>query len=210
MGSQLEFRKGNRPSLLQQVVDSIIAAIEERRRIRHLAFHDELTGLPNRYLFADRLAQALERARRTSERFAVLYVDVDRFKHVNDGFGHLAGDALLQHVASCLAATLRAGDTVARLGGDEFALVLHGVGDKADAQGAIDRIHEALRLPVAIDGNALSASCSIGYSIYPDDGVDANALLKRADLTMYACRRRNRAGGSLPAACTAVPCREDR
>lgn len=209
MGSQFEFRKGNRPSLLQQVVDSIIAAIEERRRIRHLAFHDELTGLPNRYLFADRLSQALERARRTSERFAVLYVDVDRFKHVNDGFGHLAGDALLRHVGNCLAATLRAGDTVARLGGDEFALVLQDVSGPEPVEGAIERMHEALRLPVSIEGNRVSVSCSIGYSIYPEDGVEATALLKRADLIMYACRRRNRAGGALPAGCSASPCKED-
>jgi diguanylate cyclase (GGDEF)-like protein len=180
--------------LLKQSMGVIARAKRRRKHIEHRAFHDELTGLPNRYLFSDRLEQALAQAHhRRPCSFAVAFIDIDRFKIVNDAFGHGAGDELLRHIAACLTATLRAGDTAARLGGDEFVLLLVDVSDAAVVHREIDRINTALRQPVSIDGHYLAPSCSIGVSFFPQDGVDARSLLKRADAAMYAKKNAGRA-----------------
>lgn len=182
-GSGMQFPR------LKQTVATILAARQRRRQIVYRAFYDELTGLPNRYLFVDRLDQALARRPRQTPGFAVIYVDVDHFKAVNDQFGHWAGDELLKHVGVCLTATLRAGDTVARLGGDEFALLLLDVCDAGRVGAAIDRLHDALRHPARIDGRDLAVSCSIGFSLFPQDGIDAVRLLRQADTSMYLHKR---------------------
>lgn len=173
-----------RLTLLQRPMRAINTLLARRQQIRYRAFYDELTGLPNRYLFMDRLGQMLARAQRHPPGFTLVYLDVDDFKAVNDGFGHCVGDALLRHVGACLAAGLRSGDTAARLGGDEFALLLD-MDDASTVRAAIHRLEDALRRPVSIDDRQLAVSCSIGFSIYPHDGEDASMLLRRADIAMY-------------------------
>jgi len=176
-------------TMLKQTMTAFMAARERRRQILYRAFHDELTGLPNRYSFRDRLEEALAGRRAPSKGFAVIYVDVDRFKVVNDQFGHSAGDELLKHVGACLAATLRAGDTAARVGGDEFALLLLDVGDTSQVDAAVHRLHDALRHPARIDDRNVMVSCSIGFSLFPQDGSDAHRLLHQADMSMYRHKR---------------------
>ena len=180
-------------NLLKQSIAAIATAGRQRELIQHRAFYDELTGLPNRYLFGDRLEQALARAHRRPCGFAVAFIDIDRFKMVNDVCGHCVGDKLLRHIGACLTSTLRAGDTAARFGGDEFVLLLLDLSDVAVANGAIERLDTALRQPVRIDGHDLAPSCSIGVSVFPQDGADAHSLLKQADVAMYAQKNTGRA-----------------
>ncbi|MNU95720.1 Response regulator PleD [compost metagenome] len=171
--------------------------VEQRRlmeqEMRHLAMHDMLTGLPNRALFMDRLESAHHRATRHGGMFALVYVDVDRFKEVNDTWGHAAGDAMLVELAARLRGTLRENDTVARLGGDEFALVLEELEDMQDAERLLERVRAALLSPMQYlrDGEeiALSVSASIGLAAYPADGAEVDALLHAADQAMYLIKR---------------------
>ncbi len=152
------------------------------------AVTDALTGLPNRRLFADRAEQAVLRAHRTGERTAVMIVDLDRFKEVNDTLGHEAGDLMLREVARRLRAALRASDTIARLGGDEFAVLLPSVSGAAGAEIVAGVLSEALRPPVEIDGIQLDIEASIGIALHPDHGEDASELLQRADVAMYRAK----------------------
>ncbi|KRG63213.1 histidine kinase [Stenotrophomonas humi] len=171
--------------------------VEQRRlmeqEMRHLAMHDMLTGLPNRALFMDRLESAHHRATRHGGMFALVYVDVDRFKAVNDTWGHAAGDAMLVELAARLRSTLRENDTVARLGGDEFALVLEELEDMQDAERLLERVRAALLSPMRYlrDGEEieLSVSASIGLAAYPADGAEVGALLHAADQAMYLIKR---------------------
>ena len=172
--------------------------IEQRKQMeqemRHLAMHDMLTGLPNRALFMDRLESAHHRASRHNGMFALVYVDVDRFKDVNDTWGHGAGDAMLVELAARLRGTLRENDTVARLGGDEFALVLEELDDISDAHRLLERLGKALEVPMCYrlrDGEdvALTIAASIGLAAYPADGAEVNALLHAADQAMYLTKR---------------------
>jgi len=171
--------------------------VEQRKlmeqEMRHLAMHDMLTGLPNRVLFMDRLESAHHRAVRHGGMFALVYVDVDRFKEVNDTWGHAAGDAMLVELATRLRSTLRENDTVARLGGDEFALVLEELEDMHDAERLLERVRAALLSPMPYlhDGEAinLSVSASIGLAAYPADGAEVDALLHAADQAMYLIKR---------------------
>jgi diguanylate cyclase (GGDEF)-like protein len=160
-------------------------AREARQRIEHLAHHDTLTALPNRRLFQDRLEQALARWRRHGDRLALHLIDLDRFKEINDGFGHAAGDALLRETAQRMRDCLRDADTLARIGGDEFAVVQTDIGRTADAAALAERLCEALRPPLLIAGKSLRPSGSIGIALVPDDGIDAAALLRHADLALY-------------------------
>jgi len=162
-------------------------ALEEQ--LRHQAFHDVLTGLANRSLFRDRLAHALARASRGALPTAVLYLDIDDFKAVNDRLGHAEGDRLLVLVGERLVAATRAGDTVARLGGDEFAVIAEET-DPADAQAAADRILKTLADPFDLDGRETAVRGSIGIAIHDADGADADELLRRADIAMYAAKAR--------------------
>jgi len=152
------------------------------------AVTDPLTGLPNRRLLRDRVAQALLRARRTGETVAVMIIDLDDFKDVNDTLGHHAGDELLTLLAGRLRSALRAGDTVARLGGDEFAVLLPSVADEAAARGVAAALHAAIAEPVALAGLTLDTHASIGIALFPDHADDGDGLLQRADVAMYQAK----------------------
>ena len=167
----------------------IAAQKAHEAELEFLASHDALTGLPNRVLLRDRLEQALAQARRRGQRVAVAYLDLDGFKHVNDQHGHELGDRLLQHLAGCMRASLREGDTIARLGGDEFAAVLVDLGEHSAFVPFVNRLLEVISCPVSIDGIALEVSASIGVSIFPQpDEVDADQLLRQADQAMYQAK----------------------
>jgi len=171
--------------------------ITERKRRedeeRFLAYHDTLTGLPNRRLLDDRLGQALHLARRRNARLAVMLVDLDDFKRVNDARGHRAGDAVLREVAARLAACVRKADTLARQGGDEFVVVIPDLTQVADCEVVADKILHALRAPLRADGEEFQLGASVGISLYPADAGDGEALLRNADAAMY---RAKRAGGN--------------
>ena len=159
-----------------------------REQLEHLALHDPLTGLPNRALLLDRLDQAIRAARREESGAALLLMDLDRFKEVNDRFGHPAGDELLRQVASRLRASVREVDTVARLGGDEFAIVLPGAA--LIAAGRVARtVRRSLETPFASHGELLDVQPSVGVALVPDHGEDADTLLRRADIAMYVAKR---------------------
>jgi diguanylate cyclase (GGDEF)-like protein len=154
-------------------------------KLHHLAHHDALTGLPNRMLLQDRLTQAIELARRQGRRFAVLFMDLDRFKKINDSLGHAIGDQLLQSVAQRLSVCVRHSDTLGRQGGDEFVVLLSNIMHAEDAALIAQNILGALAVPHLINHHELCISASIGIGIYPDDGQDAETLLKSADSAMY-------------------------
>ncbi|MDQ5904646.1 MAG: hypothetical protein QG592_1142 [Pseudomonadota bacterium] len=154
-------------------------------QIAYQAYHDVLTDLPNRALFRDRLGLAIMQAKRNSRELAVLFVDLDRFKIVNDSLGHLNGDLLLQEVASRLKLCLRQGDTLARHGGDEFTLVLPDITDRSDARHVADKVLDAVHQPFHLDGNEVYVSASIGIAIYPDHGATGEQLVRNADIAMY-------------------------
>ena len=160
--------------------------------IRHLAFHDALTGLPNRALLRERLDHAIERARREREGLALMFMDLDRFKAVNDQLGHGAGDLLLQLVAQRVKGHLRGTDTLARLGGDEFVVLLENTSDVDVCTRLAGKIIAALSEPIDLNGHLAQIGASIGISIFPADGVDVESLLKRADLAMYAAKSEGR------------------
>lgn len=182
----------------QLVVSSIEAhkQIEQietaKNKLHHLAHHDALTGLPNRTLLQDRLNQAIETARRQGRRFAVLFIDLDQFKHINDSLGHAVGDQLLQSVSQCLKGCIRHSDTVSRYGGDEFVVLLAHIRQAEDAALIAQNMLKALMVPHHIDQNEVNISGSIGIGIYPDDGQDAEALLKNADIAMYHAKESGR------------------
>lgn len=162
------------------------------RELSALALYDALTGLPNRLLLDERMDQAVSQAERSSDFFALLFVDLDRFKPVNDSLGHRVGDLLLQSVAKRLAASVRAVDTVARTGGDEFVVLLSGIGDPKDAGMVSRKILDELSHPFFIEGHEITTSSSIGISIYPTDGKDVNVLKINADRAMYFAKRNGR------------------
>ena len=161
----------------------------QEQRIEHLAHHDVLTGLPNRLLFQERLRLTVEQADRLGQSVAVLFIDLDRFKTINDSLGHHVGDGLLQSVAARLVQTIRAGDTVSRLGGDEFVIILNGI-DSADEVAHLieQRLIPLIREPHQIDGVNLYVSCSVGVAIFPDDGRDLDELMRHADGAMYMAK----------------------
>jgi len=161
---------------------------ESEEQLRFLAYHDPLTGLPNRALFQDRLAHSLSSATRREERVALLFLDLDHFKFVNDSLGHSAGDIVLKEVGRRLERCARNNDTVARLGGDEFVVVLTAVRDITDAVMAADRIKREIAAELTVQGTLLSTTCSIGMSIFPDDGRDCETLLKHADIALFSAK----------------------
>jgi diguanylate cyclase len=155
---------------------------------KHASMHDALTGLPNRRVFVRHLEAALARAKEVSGRVAVLVIDLDDFKRVNDTLGHAAGDVLLQFVAERLQANMRAGDTLARLGGDEFAAILPDVPDRAIAERLAQELATAARVGTEFQGHRLAIDASVGLSLYPDDGLDETRLYALADRAMYASK----------------------
>ncbi|MEN8179968.1 MAG: EAL domain-containing protein [Pseudomonadota bacterium] len=162
--------------------------IQKQESLDHLAHHDTLTGLPNRLLFFDRLEQALHVAHRNTSRLALLFIDIDHFKEINDSLGHSLGDKLLKAVSRRLESNIREDDTVARLGGDEFTVIIGNLIENRFAGKLAQKLIDCLRSPINIDGQDFSITASIGISIYPDDGADSEALLKNADAAMYRAK----------------------
>lgn len=174
------------------VFRDVSAARAQAQRMAHLAHHDSLTNLPNRVLLRDRLTQALSLADRHRHKVSVLFVDVDRFKPINDELGHEVGDRLLQLVAERLTSSVRASDTVSRVGGDEFVVVLPQLEHAHAAVVSAEKILRAVRGPYGIDSHELEVTASVGIATYPDDGRDAMALLRHADRAMYAVKEAGR------------------
>jgi diguanylate cyclase (GGDEF)-like protein/PAS domain S-box-containing protein len=160
----------------------------QMRRIEYQALHDALTDLPNRTLFGDRAEQALLTAQRDGSGFAVMLIDLDRFKEVNDTLGHPSGDLLLREIARRLRRALRESDTVARLGGDEFGVVAPGLSDGATARAFADKLREELAQPVVVGGLTIEVEASVGIAIYPDHGEDVETLTRHADVSMYVSK----------------------
>ncbi|MBI2306046.1 MAG: diguanylate cyclase [Rhodocyclales bacterium] len=167
------------------VTSDITLRVEAEERYRHLAYHDTLTRLPNRRLLTDRLDQAIRGASRRGNRIALLLLDLDGFKQINDRHGHAAGDRVLETVAARLRETVRDADTVARLGGDEFVVLLHEVGDVGDAATVAEKIHARVSEPIWDGEYIYSVGTSIGISVFPEHGDTPDALLHRADRAMY-------------------------
>ena len=161
-------------------------------KIEHLAYHDALTNLPNRALFIDRLGQVLAQGSRENNQAAVLFADLDRFKTINDTLGHAVGDELLRHVATRLREVLREGDTVARLGGDEFVILLPRIQNARDAAQVATKAVAIMSVPFSVHGHELHVSTSLGVSLYPRDGEDAETLLKHADTALYQAKNLGR------------------
>jgi diguanylate cyclase (GGDEF)-like protein/PAS domain S-box-containing protein len=161
-------------------------------RVQFLAYYDALTGLPNRTLLQDRLAKALAAARRQKHKVAVLFLDIDRFKDINDSLGHSVGDLLLRKIAERLKTWGREQDTVARLSGDEFVITLTHVKDVPDAAVATERLMDALTAEFIVDGQSLSIGCSVGISLFPEHGTDCETLIKNADAAMYSAKNDGR------------------
>jgi diguanylate cyclase (GGDEF)-like protein/PAS domain S-box-containing protein len=174
------------------VFHDISAAQEMTLRMAHLAQHDFLTNLPNRVLLNDRVAQAIRHAERHHDSIAILFLDLDNFKHVNDSLGHIVGDRLLQSVARRLCASVRSSDTVSRQGGDEFVVLVPENRHAVDATRTAEKIIAALAEPHRIDGYELHVTTSIGISVFPADGEDAETLIKNADTAMYQAKERGR------------------
>ena len=167
------------------------ALVAQAELNEHQALHDALTGLANRTLFRDRIDHAVRTARRTDGQVAVMLMDLDRFKEINDSLGHAAGDELLVELGSRLEAALRASDTVARLGGDEFGVLLPDATVPDDVLRVVDRMQAAIEEPVTVSGLPLSLEASIGIALFPDDGEDVETLLQRADVAMYQAKEEN-------------------
>jgi diguanylate cyclase (GGDEF)-like protein/PAS domain S-box-containing protein len=174
------------------VVRDITERTYAEEQIKHLAYHDALSGLPNRLLFKDRLTVAISHAQRDRTKLAVLFLDLDRFKVINDSLGHNIGDQLLQAVAARVQSCVRESDTVARLGGDEFTVLLAHLPQGEDAALVAQKIIDAVRYPFHIEGREFFMTTSIGISLYPDDGVDAESLIKNADTAMYQAKEQGR------------------
>ena len=184
-------REGN-PVRYAAIYRDITEVRSKDENIRHLAFHDALTGLPNRVLLHERLGHAIERAKREHVGIAVMFMDLDRFKAVNDELGHGAGDLLLQLVSQRVKNLLRASDTLARLGGDEFVVLLENASDVDASTRLAGKIVAAISEPIDLNGHTVQIGASIGISIFPTDGADPENLLKRADLAMYAAKSEGR------------------
>jgi len=166
--------------------------LEKQQHLDHLAHHDQLTGLPNRLYLAAHLPGAIDDARRDGAILAVLFLDLDRFKHINDSRGHETGDKLLKAVAQRIRATVRSEDVVVRMGGDEFIVILKSVRDSNQVNETAARINEALSGPVMVDGRPLVTTVSIGVSLYPRDGANMGELLRHSDTAMYQAKDRGR------------------
>lgn len=164
-----------------------------------MAHHDELTGLPNRSLLLDRFNQAVAQGARQGKQVALLFVDLDGFKSVNDRFGHTAGDRLLQQVAKRLTACIRACDTVCRFGGDEFVIMLPEVGSMDDAATVAEKIRAQVSAPYVVSDSTLMVTASIGTAVYPVDGWEYGDLIEQSDMDMYRAKVRNGALSHDPA-----------
>jgi diguanylate cyclase (GGDEF)-like protein len=181
-------------AVLKHRVKSVVASVVSERKVQLLAYRDTLTNLPNRLLFADRLEHALIRAHRHREAVALMLIDIDDFKLVNDSFGHEAGDKLIKAIGDLLVKSLRRADTVARLGGDEFAVIVEDIDGPEDAISIADNLTTILAHNVKLDDQETYTGASIGISIYPDDGEDARTLLKNSDTALFRAKEKGRHG----------------
>lgn len=196
-GSQIEIEAAYLPLIIDGKIKGVHGIVRDvtqsknyERRIEHFATHDVLTGLPNRYLLQDRLQHAIEQSRRARSRTGVLFLDLNRFKQVNDSLGHNVGDLLLKEIAARLKNIVRETDTVARIGGDEFVIVLDDLPSVEMMASVADAVLACVARPVHVVGHELSVSTSIGGSMFPKDGQDVDTLLKHADLAMYQAKER--------------------
>jgi diguanylate cyclase (GGDEF)-like protein len=201
----LESEVWNLPKYVVAVGMILILLEDQIEHNKYLALHDELTDLPNRRLFQDRLASTLERARRTGSQAALLLIDLDRFKQVNDTVGHHIGDELLKHVGRLFLGRVRRTDTVARTGGDEFSVVLEEPMSRADAMRVARTLMQLLEPPILLEGNSVRIGASVGIAIFPDDAGDAESLCISADLRMYASKRAARSREDRTAPATLLP-----
>lgn len=176
-----------------RVFTDITERREREQKIEFLAHHDHLTGLLNRVLFADRVEHAIAHAHRGGRKFAIVFIDMDRFKHINDTLGHAVGDQLLVHVASRIKAMIREDDTACRYGGDEFVVLLEEINHREDIASIAERILQAASTPIEVEENRVSATLSIGIAVYPDDGEAVELLLQNADVAMYQAKQSGRA-----------------
>jgi len=179
-----------------EVIEGTMIDISDRKaaqeQVEYQAYHDVLTGLPNRLLFRDRITVALAHARRSRRAVAVMFLDLDQFKLVNDTLGHTVGDGLLQAAAERLVHCVRADDTVARMGGDEFTILVSDLSDARSASMIAQKVMDSMSKPIMVDGHELFITTSIGISIFPDDGMDTETLLKNADRAMYRAKEAGR------------------
>ncbi|HEY0371859.1 MAG TPA: PAS domain S-box protein [Thermoanaerobaculia bacterium] len=193
----------------EDVMEGTIIDITDRKRaqeqVEYQAYHDSLTSLPNRLLFRDRIGIALAHAKRTGRLSAVMFLDLDQFKLVNDTLGHTVGDRLLQAIGARLVNCVRGEDTVARMGGDEFTILLGDIADRRSASAVAQKVLEAVRHPVTIDEHELFVTTSIGIAVFPDEGTDAEALLKNADRAMYRAKEMGRDNYQFASAAAAQP-----
>ncbi len=161
---------------------------QQKRRSDYKASHDDLTGLPTRELFFERLQQSIKHAKRHKNKVAVLFIDLDNFKLINDTMGHQAGDIVLQTMAFRFQKILRQVDTVSRIGGDEFVVVFNSLKQQQDIIEVVDKLIHSVKEPMNIDGQKINITTSIGISIYPDDGVETEVLVQHADSAMYEAK----------------------
>lgn len=180
----------------KQVELAIVRDITDRKKaedeIQQLAYYDTLTGLPNRSLLQDRLGQSIVQAVRDNRKVAIMCLDLDRFKSINDTLGHVAGDSLLATVAERLTECVWETDTVARIGGDEFVIIISAIEHAEDLNKIAEKILAAISKPLALNGQEIFITASIGIAIYPEDGTDVQGLLKNADLAMYKAKDQGR------------------
>jgi diguanylate cyclase (GGDEF)-like protein/PAS domain S-box-containing protein len=176
------------------IKQDVSARVETEKRLQFLATHDPLTHLPNRLLFYDRLERAIHRARRKKNKLAVLFIDLDNFKIVNDNFGHERGDVLLREVADQLNNTIRSSDTVARLAGDEFTIILDELSEPEDVIPIVNKILDGFPKEFIIEGENITITASIGISLFPDNGEEVDTLIQHADEAMYAVKEGGKEG----------------
>jgi diguanylate cyclase (GGDEF)-like protein len=191
-GFHVEGEVWNLPKYVVAIGMLLLLLEKQIERSQYLALHDDLTKLANRRLFQDRLDNAIERARRSGTSFALMQIDLDLFKEVNDTHGHHVGDKLLQHVAALLTRRARRSDTVARTGGDEFCLILEEPSRRRDAEMVAESLMSILARPVILAGVCVEVGASIGIAVYPEDAQDAHTLCIEADMRMYAVKQDRR------------------
>jgi len=189
---KIEDEVWNLPKYVVAIGMLLLLLEKQIERSQYLALHDDLTTLANRRLFQDRLLNAMERARRSGTNFALMQVDLDRFKEVNDTFGHHIGDLLLQHVGTLLNRRVRRSDTVARTGGDEFSIILEEPSTRYDAESVAESLVAMLAEPLLLGGRTVKVGASVGIAIFPNDAEDADSLCIEADLRMYQVKQDRR------------------
>ena len=182
----------DKPAGFRGIVRDVTERKQIEQQLNHIATHDTLTGLPNRMLFIDRLEVALAQSKRNRHKLAVMMLDLDHFKDINDTLGHMVGDQLLKEAGYRLAGLVRQSDTVARLGGDEFIILLSDIEQMEDSVGIAKIILKAFQQPFVCDNHKLTSSTSIGIAVYPDDGEDIDSLLKNSDMAMYSVKTQGR------------------